>query len=75
MEVQTNMKKCKPIICDPVYVYNDCCVPREVPIIHPVVTVNRRIIVNVPKHYYQPMTKNVVVDPGCPLPMGPKTQG
>lgn len=57
---------CPPIVCDPQYVIRDCYVPREVPVIHPVVTVNRHVIVNVPRHYVQPMMKNVVVDPGCP---------
>jgi hypothetical protein len=58
--------KCPPIVCDPQYVVRDCYIPREVPVVHPIVNVNRHVIVNVPKHYYQPMTKNVVVDPGCP---------
>ncbi len=60
------MKKCPPIICDPQYIVRDCYIPREVPIIHPIVNVERRVIVNVPRHYVQPMTRNEVVDPGCP---------
>ncbi len=60
------MKKCPPIICPPQYVVRDCYIPREVPVIHPIVNVNRHIIVNVPRHYYQPSTQDVVVDPGCP---------
>lgn len=59
---------CPPIVCDPRYVVRDCYVPREVPVVHPIVNVNRHVIVNVPKHYYQPITRNVVVDPGCPCP-------
>ncbi len=66
--------QCGPIVCDPQYVVRDCYIPREVPVVHPVVTVNRHIIVNVPKHYYQPKTQNVTVDPGCPCP-GPKPHG
>lgn len=58
--------KGKPIVCDPQYIIRDCYVPRMVPVVHPVVTVNRHIIVNVPQHFYQPMTRNVVVDPGYP---------
>lgn len=58
--------KCPPVMCDPQYVVRDCYIPREVPVVHPVVTVNRHVIVNVPRHYYQPVTRNVVVDPGCP---------
>ncbi|SFU34826.1 hypothetical protein [Alicyclobacillus macrosporangiidus] len=57
---------CPPIVCDPQYVIRDRYVPREVPVIHPVVTVNRHVIVNVPRHYVQRMSKHVVVDPGCP---------
>jgi hypothetical protein len=57
---------CPPIVCDPRYVVRDCYIPREVPVVHPIVNVNRHVIVNVPKHYYQPVTRNVVVDPGCP---------
>lgn len=60
------MHKCPPIMCDPQYIVRDCYIPREVPVVHPIVNVNRHVIVNVPRHYYQPMTKNEVVDPGCP---------
>lgn len=61
-----SMGKCDPIVCDPQYVIHDCYVPREVPIVHPIIHVQRRVIVNVPKHYVQPVVKNQVVDPGCP---------
>jgi hypothetical protein len=57
---------CPPIVCPPQYCIRDCYIPREVPVVHPIVNVNRHVIVNVPRHYYQPMTQNVVVDPGCP---------
>lgn len=57
---------CPPIVCDPQYVFHDCYVPREVPVIHPIIHVQRHHIVNIPKHYYQSSTKNTVVDPGCP---------
>jgi hypothetical protein len=57
---------CRPIVCDPQYVVRDCYVPREVPVIHPIININRHVIVNVPKHYSQSSTKDVVVDPGCP---------
>lgn len=66
--------KCGPIVCDPQYIIRDCYIPREVPVVHPVVTVNRNIIVNVPRHYYQPMSKSVTVDPGCPT-TGRKPKG
>ncbi len=58
--------QCKPIVCDPQYVFHDCYVPREVPIVQPVIHVQRKIIVNVPRHYVQPMVKHKVIDPGCP---------
>jgi hypothetical protein len=57
---------CPPIVCDPRYRVRNCYIPRVVPYVHPIVTVNRNVIVNVPRHYYVPTTRNVVVDPGCP---------
>lgn len=56
----------KPVVCPTQYQFNDCFVEREVPVIHPVVTVNRKHIVDVPRHYYTHATENVVVDPGDP---------
>ncbi|WP_206832532.1 hypothetical protein [Alicyclobacillus fructus] len=60
------MKPCPPIVCPPIYEYHDCYICREVPVIQPVVRVNRQFIVNVPRYVVQPETKNVTVDPGCP---------
>lgn len=57
---------CPAHICPPVYNVHNTYIPRTVPYIHPVVNINRRVIVNVPRHYYVPVTRNVVVDPGCP---------
>jgi hypothetical protein len=57
---------CSPMVCQPQYVMHDCYIPREVPVIHPIIHVNRYHIVNVPTHYYQYSTQNRVVDPGCP---------
>lgn len=57
---------CPPIVCAPRYIIQDCYIPREVPVIQPIIKIRRHIIVNVPKHQYQPSTKDVVVDPGCP---------
>ena len=54
----------KPICCPPQYCVQDYYTQRVVPVIHPIVTVNRQNIVDVPQHYYQPMTRNVVVDRG-----------
>lgn len=54
----------KPICCPPQYCVQDYYTQRIVPVIHPIVTVNRQNIVDVPQHYYQPMTRNVVVDRG-----------
>jgi len=51
-----------PVCCPPVYCVRDYCTPRIVPVIQPVVTVNRRHIVNVPQYYTQQVTRNVVVD-------------
>lgn len=60
------MEKCPPIVCPPVYQYHDCYVQREVPIIQPVIRINRQIIVNVPRYIVAPETRNEVIDPGCP---------
>ncbi|GMA49997.1 hypothetical protein GCM10025857_13540 [Alicyclobacillus contaminans] len=57
---------CPPIVCKPKYIVRDCYIPRMIPYVHPVITVNRHIVVNVPQHFYQPMVQNVLVDPGCP---------
>ena len=54
----------RPICCPPQYCVQDYFTQRVIPVIHPIVTVNRQNIVDVPQHYYQPMTKNVVVDRG-----------
>ncbi len=56
----------RPVVCPPRFVVHDCFIPREVPYIHPVVHINRHNIVNVPRHIYRPITRNVVVDPGYP---------
>jgi spore coat protein D len=56
----------QPIYCDPQYVYHDSYVCREIPVIHPIVHVNRQNIVNVPRHYTQPTQSTQVIDPGLP---------
>lgn len=57
------MYGCLPVVCPPQYCVHDCYVPRIVPVIHPVVHVNRTVAVNVPQHFYQPIVRNVMVDP------------
>lgn len=54
----------KPICCPP-----ECCVQdhyfqRFVPVIHPIVVINRQNIIDVPQHIYQRTTRNVVVNQG-----------
>lgn len=56
----------RPIVCPPQCVVKDTYTTREIPVIHPVVTIHRQHIVNVPRHIYQPITRNEVVDPGYP---------
>ncbi|NLL53199.1 MAG: hypothetical protein GX248_10925 [Peptococcaceae bacterium] len=51
----------RPIVCPPQYVVRDFFVPQAVPVIHPVVTVNRQNIVNVPQHYVQQFSTTEVV--------------
>lgn len=60
------MKPCPPIVCPPVYVYHDCYVYREQPVVQPVIHVQRNVIVNVPRYYTQPAQQQVTIDPGCP---------
>ncbi|MCL6633102.1 MAG: hypothetical protein K6T63_10770 [Alicyclobacillus herbarius] len=59
---------CPPVVCDPHYVVKEHCVPREVPVVHPIIYVHKHKVVNVPKHYYKPVKKHMMVDPGCPCP-------
>ena len=37
--------------------------PREIPFIHPIVNVNRHRFVDIPKHYYEETTKDVMGPP------------
>ena len=53
---------CAPMITAPQYVIHDCFIAREVPVVHPVIHVNRYHIVNIPTHYYQHSLQNVFVD-------------
>ena len=53
-----------PIVCPPQYCVRDFVTPHVVPVIHPVVNVNRQHIVGVPQHYYQPYTANLLVNHG-----------
>ncbi len=67
MHRRHHMKHCHhqhPVICPPMCRYKDTYVEREVPYIHPMITINRQHVINKPKHYYEPITQNVVVDPG-----------
>lgn len=54
----------KPICCPPEYRVQDHYAQRMVPVVHPVVTINRQNIIDVPQHYYQQTTQNVVVNQG-----------
>ena len=68
----------KPICCPPVYCVQDHYAQRMVPVIHPIVTINRQNIIDVPQHYYQETTQNVVVNQGFQaqgLPGYPANQG
>jgi len=54
----------RPICCPPAYRVQDHYAQRIVPVIHPIVTINRQNIIDVPQHYYQETTQNVVVNQG-----------
>jgi len=59
-------RRCRPIVAPAQYRVHDRFVPRPQPVIHPVVHVDRVNVVNVPRHIYKPIRKQVVVDPwGC----------
>lgn len=60
------MRDCQPVIYPPQYCMHDYYTTRVVQHIHPVIHVNRQNIINVPQHIYQPITRNMVVDQGCP---------
>ncbi|HLR80418.1 MAG TPA: hypothetical protein VK119_07525 [Bacillota bacterium] len=60
------MFRSRAVCCPPQYVVRDFYRPRVVPHIHPVEIIHRQNIVNVPRHVYRPVVKNVVNDPGLP---------
>lgn len=53
-----------PIICPTQYVVRDSYAQRAVPVIQPVVTINRQNVVDVPQYFIQPSSTNVVVNQG-----------
>ncbi len=55
-----------PVFCPPQHIVRDFFTPRIVPFVHPIEVINRQNIVNVPRHIFQPIERNVVVDPGYP---------
>jgi len=59
-----------PIICPPQYVVRDYYAQRAVPVIQPVVTINRQNVVDVPQYFIQPTSTNVVVNRGFQGPQG-----
>jgi spore coat protein D len=52
----------------------DSYAQRFVPVIHPIVVINRQNIIDVPQHYVQQTTRNVVVNQGFQA-QGVPTQG
>lgn len=57
------MHQVEPIVCPPEYCVRDEFMPREVPVIHPVVNVNRQHYVDIPRHYYTETTEDVMGAP------------
>lgn len=53
-----------PIVTPTRYVVRDFFFARPVPVIHPVVNVNRNNIFDVPQNFYQFFTRNVAVNRG-----------
>lgn len=56
----------QPIVCPTQYRFHDQFVPQVVPVIHPIVNVNREHIVPVPRHFYTERTENVMGAPVMP---------
>lgn len=54
----------KPICCPPQYCVRDSYAQRFVPVIHPIVMINRQNIIDVPQHFYQQTERNLVVNQG-----------
>jgi len=66
---------CKPICCPPQYCVRDFYSQRFIPVIHPIVNINRQNIIDVPQHIYQQTTRNVVVNQGFQGGQGFQGQG
>lgn len=59
------MNNCvKPICCPPEYCVQDYYTQRFVPVIHQVVTIRRQNVIDVPQHYVQETTRNLVINQG-----------
>lgn len=61
-----DMPQVQPVVCPPEYCFHDEFTPREVPVIHPIVNVNRQHFVDIPRHYYTETTENVMGAPMMP---------
>lgn len=61
-----NSQQIQPVVCPPDYRFHDEFMPREVPVIHPIVNVNRQHYVDVPRHYFTETTENVMGAPVFP---------
>lgn len=60
------MGQMQPIVCPTQYRFRDQFIPQVVPVIHPIVNVNREHIVPVPRHFYTETTENVMGAPVMP---------
>lgn len=56
----------QPIVCPTQYRFHDQFTPQEIPVIHPIVNVNREHMVPVPRHFYTESTQNVNCGPVRP---------
>ncbi|KXH80757.1 hypothetical protein [Sporosarcina sp. HYO08] len=63
----------QPIVCPPIYRCHNTFVKREVPVIQPIVNVNRVNTVVTPRRYFQESNRNVMGDTffAGPTGMGP----
>ena len=58
-----DIPQAEPVICPPEYCVRDEFMPRIVPVIHPIVNVNRQHYVDVPRHYFTETTETVMGAP------------
>lgn len=55
---------CRPLVCPPKYIVRERCAFRPVPVIQPVINVNRTNVFSVPRPVVRRFVRNEVIDRG-----------